>query len=100
MVGGLQRHVPTWSTLTWACFNSGFASYGIRATLRATPACVRRHAPQYCPWKDHLYDLEKDTGCVGQVLFCVYQDERDKSYRVQVSASARPAPEGQGLPTG
>ncbi|PNH03653.1 hypothetical protein TSOC_010264 [Tetrabaena socialis] len=37
----------------------------------------------YCPWKDHLYDLEKEGGFVGELLFCVYQDDRDKSYRVQ-----------------
>ncbi|PNW87344.1 hypothetical protein CHLRE_02g118900v5 [Chlamydomonas reinhardtii] len=38
---------------------------------------------EYCPWKDHLYDLERESGCVGEVLYCVYQDDRDKSYRVQ-----------------
>ncbi|KAG2483936.1 hypothetical protein HYH03_017256 [Edaphochlamys debaryana] len=38
---------------------------------------------EYCPWKDHLYDLEKEHGIEGQLLFCVYQDDRDKSYRVQ-----------------
>ncbi|KXZ50644.1 hypothetical protein GPECTOR_15g328 [Gonium pectorale] len=38
---------------------------------------------EYCPWKDHLYDLEKEGGFVGDVLFVVYQDDRDKSYRVQ-----------------
>ncbi|GFR46719.1 hypothetical protein Agub_g8342, partial [Astrephomene gubernaculifera] len=38
---------------------------------------------EYCPWKEHLYELEKEVGCVGELLFCVYQDDRDKSYRVQ-----------------
>ncbi len=45
---------------------------------------VRHTPPQFCPWKDHLYDLEKEGGFEGQLLFCVYQDDRDKSYRVQV----------------
>ncbi|GLC55870.1 hypothetical protein PLESTB_001038000 [Pleodorina starrii] len=38
---------------------------------------------EFCPWKDHLYDLEKEGGFPGEVLFCVFQDDRDKSYRVQ-----------------
>ena len=28
---------------------------------------------QYCPWKEHLYDLETEMGIEGEVKFCLYQ---------------------------
>lgn len=28
---------------------------------------------QYCPWKEHLYDLERKHGIEGQLKFCLYQ---------------------------
>ena len=28
---------------------------------------------QYCPWKEHLYDLEAELGIEGQIKFCLYQ---------------------------
>lgn len=46
--------------------------------------CPTRTRGQVCPWKDHLYDVEREGGFAGEVLFCVFQDDRDKSYRVQV----------------
>ena len=27
----------------------------------------------YCPWKEHLYDLEAEVGIEGQIKFCLYQ---------------------------
>ncbi|GLI62654.1 hypothetical protein VaNZ11_005327 [Volvox africanus] len=36
-----------------------------------------------CPWKEHLYELEREGGFVGELLFVVFQDDRDMSYRVQ-----------------
>ena len=34
-----------------------------------------------CPWKEHLLDLEADSGCKGEVKFLVTQDAR-KMWRV------------------
>ena len=34
-----------------------------------------------CPWKDHLFDLEGEAGCQGQIKFLVSQDAR-KMWRV------------------
>ena len=28
---------------------------------------------QYCPWKEHMYDLEAELGIEGQIKFCLYQ---------------------------
>lgn len=39
----------------------------------------------YAPWKDHLYDVEKDAQISGDalVLYVVYPDETAGSWRVQ-----------------
>lgn len=34
-----------------------------------------------CPWKDHLFDLEAEAGCKGEVKFLVSQDAR-KMWRI------------------
>ncbi|CAL8464428.1 g3963 [Coccomyxa elongata] len=42
-----------------------------------------------CPWKEHLYDLEEELDLEKPIKFCVYEDERAHSWRVQaVSVSA------------
>jgi uncharacterized UPF0160 family protein len=40
-------------------------------------------AKPYCPWKSHIYELEKEYGCEGRTLFVVYEDDRDGSWRIQ-----------------
>jgi uncharacterized UPF0160 family protein len=37
-----------------------------------------------CPWKDHLYDLERDYDCVKQILYVVFWGGVD--YRIQCVA--------------
>lgn len=37
----------------------------------------------FCPWKEHLYGLEEELGCAGEVLYCLYEDEREKAWRIQ-----------------
>ena len=42
-----------------------------------------------CPWKEHLYQLEKELALPNQVLFCLFKDEREGKWRIQaVSVSA------------
>ena len=38
----------------------------------------------YCPWKSHIYQLETELGLEGKVKFVLYEDEREKKWRVQV----------------
>lgn len=38
---------------------------------------------QFCPWKEHLYQIEDELGISGEILFCVYQDDRDHTWRIQ-----------------
>lgn len=45
-------------------------------------------AKPYCPWKSHLYELEKEQGCEGRTLYVVYEDDRDGSWRLQVRTPA------------
>lgn len=35
-----------------------------------------------CPWKEHLYQLEKQAGCEGEVQYVIYSDSNG-SWRVQ-----------------
>ncbi|KAL6784430.1 MYG1 [Auxenochlorella protothecoides x Auxenochlorella symbiontica] len=41
---------------------------------------VLRH---FCPWKEHLYDLEAEQGIEGQILYVLYEDDREKKWRIQ-----------------
>lgn len=41
---------------------------------------------RYCPWKSHLYDLEKELGITkpeDQVKYVVYKDNKENKWRVQ-----------------
>lgn len=37
----------------------------------------------YCPWKEHLHVLEKEAGAEGEVLYVLYEDDREKKWRIQ-----------------
>eukprot|EP00798_Chlamydomonas_sp_ICE-L_P020383 gene20383-27154_t len=38
----------------------------------------------FCPWKEHLYDLEKEMGLTDKpILFCLYEDDREMKWRIQ-----------------
>lgn len=38
---------------------------------------------EWAPWKEHLYELEREQGKVGEVLYVVYKDMTGASWRVQ-----------------
>lgn len=38
---------------------------------------------EWAPWKEHLYDLEREEGVEGKVLYVVYKDMTGRSWRVQ-----------------
>jgi uncharacterized UPF0160 family protein len=27
----------------------------------------------FCPWKEHLYELEEELECVGEIKYCLYE---------------------------
>ena len=35
-----------------------------------------------CPWKEHFFELEKEQNIEGQVLFCLFEDANNKTWRV------------------
>ncbi|KAL4427135.1 hypothetical protein ABPG77_001139 [Micractinium sp. CCAP 211/92] len=37
----------------------------------------------FCPWKEHLYGLEEEMGIQGEILYCLYEDERERKWRIQ-----------------
>ena len=37
----------------------------------------------YCPWKGHLHQLEEELGVSGEVKYILYEDEREKKWRIQ-----------------
>ena len=38
--------------------------------------------PRYCPWKDHLYSLESEMGVEEPLLYCLFEDDREKKWRI------------------
>lgn len=42
-----------------------------RASVHSSGAVIE--LAHYCPWKEHLYDLEEEMGIEGQIKFCLYQ---------------------------
>lgn len=43
----------------------------------------------FCPWKDHLHEIEKETGTKDdeKVIYCLYEDDRSKQWRIQAVAT-------------
>ncbi|DAZ96240.1 TPA: hypothetical protein N0F65_012543 [Lagenidium giganteum] len=41
------------------------------------------YLPQYCPWKSHLYDIEKQSLIDNQIKFVLYKDQTGGMVRVQ-----------------
>ena len=54
---------------------------------------------QACPWKSHIYDLEKAAGIPGKIKFVVYEDEHEKKWRVQAVSVPGTFNNRLGLPT-
>ncbi|KAK9867644.1 hypothetical protein WJX84_000102 [Apatococcus fuscideae] len=41
---------------------------------------------QYAPWKEHLHDLEEDLSLSPPIKYVLYEDDREKKWRVQAVA--------------
>ena len=37
----------------------------------------------HCPWKEHLYQLEEELGIGGLLKYVLYEDDREKKWRIQ-----------------
>ncbi len=38
--------------------------------------------PTYCPWQDHLFELEREAGVPGHVLYVLYADSKGTMIRI------------------
>lgn len=36
-----------------------------------------------CPWKSHVYKIEKELNQAGKLLYVIYEDESSKTFRIQ-----------------
>jgi len=36
-----------------------------------------------CPWKEHLFELEEKLGFDGKILYVLYEDRNEKTWRIQ-----------------
>jgi uncharacterized UPF0160 family protein len=43
--------------------------------------------PQFCPWPDHLHNLEKELSLEGVLKYVVFEDVKGKTWRVQAVPS-------------
>lgn len=51
------------------------------------------------PWKEHLFALEEELGVGTPILYVLYEDEREKKWRIQaVPPSAGSFEQRKGLP--
>lgn len=44
------------------------------------------HLEQVCPWKDHLFELEKELSCT--FLYCIYREDVGGGWRIQAVPAA------------
>jgi len=55
---------------------------GFQARATVHPSGKVLHLTTYCPWQDHLFELEQDAGVPGQVLYVLYADSKGTSVRI------------------
>lgn len=53
---------------------------------------------QFCPWKEHLYEVEKEMGSEGEILFVLFRDSTDKWRVSTVSLTSTSFKFRKGLP--
>ncbi|GAB4813079.1 hypothetical protein N2152v2_000125 [Parachlorella kessleri] len=66
----------------------GYVKEALDQRLDVDPSGSVMKLNTYCPWKEHLHQLEEELGCQGQVLYVVYEDDRERKWRVQAVAAA------------
>lgn len=66
----------------------GFVKESLEQRFQIDPSGAVVKLTHYCPWKEHLHQLEEELGCQGQVLYVVYEDDREKKWRVQAMSAA------------
>ncbi|KAJ0406638.1 hypothetical protein ATCC90586_006138 [Pythium insidiosum] len=55
----------------------------VQRRFQTHPSGEVLYLPQYCPWKGHLYDIEKELSIDGQIKFVLYHDGTGNMVRVQ-----------------
>ena len=55
--------------------------------------------PQYCPWIDHLFELEVEKNIVGKYLYCVFSDDKGGARIRAVPAAPGSFASRKALPT-
>ncbi|CAG9464474.1 unnamed protein product [Pedinophyceae sp. YPF-701] len=61
----------------------GLVSAALKARKDVHPSGKILRFDQVCPWKEHLFDLEREEGCVGEAIYVLYKDQREGKWRVQ-----------------
>lgn len=60
----------------------------VRARHDVDPSGQILKLNSYCPWKEHLFQIEKEEGATGTIKYVIYEDDREKKWRVQAVAVA------------
>ncbi|TMW61606.1 hypothetical protein Poli38472_012797 [Pythium oligandrum] len=68
--------------LTWLPARS-LVEDAVKSRFQTHPSGEILYFPQYCPWKSHLYDIEKELLIDGQIKFVLYNDSTGSMVRVQ-----------------
>ncbi|KAG1677809.1 hypothetical protein FOA52_008573 [Chlamydomonas sp. UWO 241] len=88
LTGGEFKDAVEWVAKVWLP-----AKLHVKAALagmaEVDPSCQIMRLNTVCPWKEHLYELEKEMELEKLVLFCLFEDTREHKWRIQaVSESA------------
>ena len=47
---------------------------GIENRFQVDPSGAIIKLAQFCPWKDHLWDIEQENNIQGAIKYCLFQD--------------------------
>ncbi|KAL6758083.1 metal-dependent protein hydrolase [Haematococcus lacustris] len=82
LTGAEFREAATYVHKTWL---PGYAKVkeSLEQRLSVDPSGRILKLLGFCPWKEHLYNLEKELAVEAPILFCLYEDDREKAWRIQ-----------------
>lgn len=82
----LVDSVLYYATVWWPA--RSIVDEAIKKRFDVHPSGAIMELSQFCPWKQHLYELEKKHDCVGQLLYCLFSDSSNDHRVICVANTA------------
>lgn len=71
----LVDNILYYATVWWPA--RAIVDDAIKSRFDVHPSGKILELKQFCPWKQHLYQLEKKNGCEGELLYCIFSQNND-----------------------